>query len=590
MKTSIIILTFNKLDYTIQCIESIRQFTTPGTYELIVIDNLSTDGTQQWLMDQDDIISILNKENLGFPKGCNQGIEIATGEAILLLNNDTIVTENWLDNLTACLNSDKKIGAVSCVTNNSSYAQSIPTSYNSLEEMHSFSREFNHLDSSKWEERLKLVGFCYLIKKSVIKEVGPLDERFTPGNYEDDDLSVRIRLAGYKLILCKDTFIHHYGSVSFGSNSKSFNHLLAENAKKFEEKWGFNPDYSQFIRNDIVTVIDSDPMDPIKVLEIGCACGGTLLKIKSIYKNSSLYGIELNKASAQIASLIADVRNDDIESNCLSYPEDYFDYIIFGDVLEHLHDPWGVLERVKKHLKFNGKIIASIPNVMHHSVIDSLLRGSWDYTKSGILDQTHIRFFTLDGIRKMMFQAGYYRLNIFAKSVTKLSEDSLIHKIAPFLDENVLVQFNAYQYIVSASKHNLDEVFASLVEQTLEAVSIVQKLEPYSYDEIIKAVVFGKEKITDKVELLNLIGIANFELGKYDRVLPYFEQSYYLNQEDADTLYNLSYFLQVIGENEQSKVFMSRLNEISPIIYEELRSVLSTKNDETNTISVQKRD
>ena len=86
--TSIVILTFNKIDYTIKCIESIRKYTSLGSYEIIVVDNASTDGTKEWLKAQGDIIKIFNKENLGFPKGCNQGIEIATGNEILLLNND----------------------------------------------------------------------------------------------------------------------------------------------------------------------------------------------------------------------------------------------------------------------------------------------------------------------------------------------------------------------------------------------------------------------------------------------------------------------------------------------------------------------
>ena len=90
--TSIVILTYNKLNYTKKCIESIRKYTCKESYEIIVVDNASTDGTIEWLKTQSDIITIFNKENLGFPKGCNQGIEIAQGSEILLLNNDVIVT------------------------------------------------------------------------------------------------------------------------------------------------------------------------------------------------------------------------------------------------------------------------------------------------------------------------------------------------------------------------------------------------------------------------------------------------------------------------------------------------------------------
>ncbi|WP_435922714.1 glycosyltransferase [Paenibacillus sp. DYY-L-2] len=575
MKTSIVILTYNKLEFTIQCIESIRRYTKQGTYELIVVDNCSSDGTQQWLKDQADVTSILNESNLGFPKGCNQGIEISSGDTILLLNNDTIVTENWLDNLTHCLYSDENIGAVSCVTNSCSYAQTVPVSYTGLDEMHYFSKNFNQSDSTKWEERLKLVGFCFLVKRAVIDQVGMLDERFTPGNYEDDDFSIRIRKAGYKLILCKDTFIHHYGSVSFGNNAATFRKLLNENAKKFEDKWGFNPDYSQGIRFDISSMIDSNPSEPINVLEVGCACGGTLLHIKNTYKNSNLYGIELNDAAASIAGLIADVRNEDIEKEGLSYPDNFFDYIIFGDVLEHLYDPWKVLTRIKRYLKPEGKVIASIPNIMHYSVIDSLLKGSWTYTNAGLLDRTHIRFFTLQEIQKMMLQTGYFRLNVAIKTVTNnIDENSLVHKIIPYIDPNLREQFNAYQYIVSATKHDLGDTFSYILNNQQEKEEIVNKLHDYSYAEVIQAITFSD--LEQKTELLNCIGVAHFEKGQLNKVLPYFENGYFLNERDSDTLFNISYFLNYIGENERAKHFIERLSEVNKEAHTELLEIINS--------------
>jgi O-antigen biosynthesis protein len=292
MKTSIIILTYNKLDYTKLCIESIRKYTKEGTYEIIVVDNNSTDDTALWLNQQKDIKTILNAENLGFPKGCNQGIEIASGENILLLNNDVIVTKSWLENMERCLYNSENVGAVGCVTNSCSYYHVINVQYDSIEKMQEFAVQYNVPNSDLWEERLKLVGFCMLIKKEVVDKVGILDEQFTPGNYEDDDYSARIRKAGYRLILCKDTFIHHFGSTSFKENNVAFLKLLETNRKKFEDKWGFDPDYFQIIRFDMINLINIPQNSPVKILEIGCLSGGTLLQIKNMYKNASLYGLE----------------------------------------------------------------------------------------------------------------------------------------------------------------------------------------------------------------------------------------------------------------------------------------------------------
>ena len=238
MLTSIVILTHNKIEYTRQCIESIREHTIPEAREIIVVDNLSTDGTVEWLNGQKDIVRILNDENAGFPRGCNQGIRAAKGDNVLLLNNDTVVTRNFLGNLLNCLYSSQDIGAVGPITNSCSNGQAIAVSYTNLSEMHAFAVENNVSDPGKWEERPRLVGYCLLIKKEVVERIGLLDERFTPGNYEDDDYCLRMRLAGFRTILCRDAFIHHYGSVSFGTYSQEFLTLLETNRKKFEEKWG----------------------------------------------------------------------------------------------------------------------------------------------------------------------------------------------------------------------------------------------------------------------------------------------------------------------------------------------------------------
>ncbi len=241
MKTSIIILTYNKLPVIRQCIESIREYTEAGTYEIIVVDNHSEDGTPEWLKEQKDIVLISNPENVGFPKGCNQGILKASGDNIMLLNNDTLATGNWLSNMLRCLYAGEDTGAVGPVTNYCSNLQTVPVNYTTTEEMQSFARNFNVSDPLKWEYRKKLVGYCLLVKKSVVDKVGLLDERFSPGNFEDDDYCRRIIIAGYRLILCKDTFIHHYGSLSFFDNLPGYIELLEINRKKFEEKWaGYN--------------------------------------------------------------------------------------------------------------------------------------------------------------------------------------------------------------------------------------------------------------------------------------------------------------------------------------------------------------
>lgn len=453
MKTSIIILTYNKLEHSRDCIESIRKYTRPGTYEIIVIDNNSTDGTVDWLKQQDDIRTIFNSENKGFPAGCNQGIRMAGGDDILLLNNDVIVTHNWLDNMSACLHSADDIGAVGPVTNFANYYQTIRCKYHSLEELHEFARRFNVSNQDLWEPRIKLIGFCMLIRKSITDQIGLLDERFSPGHFEDDDYSARIRREGYRLMLCRDTFIHHFGSASFKDDPQKHVELGVRNAKIFEDKWGFNSEYSSYIRHEIIECMDADSEAKIKVLEIGCGCGATLLKIKHECKAAELYGIELNEDAAIDARAFADVRSVDVENDTLDYPENFFDYIIFADVLEHLYDPWKVLRRFRSCLSDSGVILASIPNTMHYTLIRELINGSWTYQDAGLLDRTHIRFFTKREITKMFVEAGYSSLEFKVKQ-SPISDVDLefIEKLGALGAEELIPQYKAHQYIVKASK------------------------------------------------------------------------------------------------------------------------------------------
>ena len=215
-KTSIIILSYNNLEYTKSCIESIYKYTEKDSYEIIVIDNNSIDGSRDWLLEQDKIKVIFNNFNVGFVCGCNQGINIANKDNdILLLNNDTIVTNNWLKNLKICLYSDKFIGAVGAVCNKNENRQGVSFSYDDFETMQKYALENNVSSSYRWEEKAFLIGYCLLIKREVIDKIGGLDTLYTPGYIEDNDLSIRIIKLGYKLMLCHDCFIHHYLGTQF---------------------------------------------------------------------------------------------------------------------------------------------------------------------------------------------------------------------------------------------------------------------------------------------------------------------------------------------------------------------------------------
>lgn len=240
MKTSIVILTHNQLSLTQQCLTSIRRH-TQEPYELIVVDNASTDQTPGFLKRQPDIKPIFNQENLGFAKGCNQGIKLATGENILLLNNDTVVTENWLRNMLRLLYSYQKIGMVGPVSNYVSGLQKINVTYRDLSGLDQFAQEYCKKNLGSFQRVYRLVAFCLLIKKAVLDDVGYFDEIFGLGNYEDDDLCLRTVMKGYSLMIARDSYVHHIGNATFNSiKGVSSIKLLKENRAKAIAKWGYD--------------------------------------------------------------------------------------------------------------------------------------------------------------------------------------------------------------------------------------------------------------------------------------------------------------------------------------------------------------
>lgn len=238
--TSIVIPTYNGLHLLSPCIESIRKH-TPDPYEIIVVDNGSNDGTAEYCV-RERLTFISLPSNEGFPAACNRGLSIASGEQLMLLNNDCLVGPGWLSNLLAALHSAEDVGIVGPVTNYASGKQQVECSYSGPEEFYKFAAAYNLPDSAKWQESMRIVGLCFLMKRSTFEVVGQLDERFSPGHYEDDDYCYRARAHGYRLLICGDAFIHHEGSASFkADHPEGWTDIISRGRQLFIEKWGVDP-------------------------------------------------------------------------------------------------------------------------------------------------------------------------------------------------------------------------------------------------------------------------------------------------------------------------------------------------------------
>ena len=238
---SIIMLTWNALDYTKKCVNSIQHHTS-YPHEIIFVDNASTDGTVEYLRnlvkEHSNYKLIENQENRGFAAGNNQGVAAASGEYVLLLNNDVLVSVGWLESLVESLEKDEKIGMVGPITNSISGRQmvsSIP--YTDDAGFHEFSQKIRKACYGRLTPRYRIAGFAVLLKKSLYEEVGGLDESFGTGNYEDDDLCLKIREKGYVIMVDESVFIHHYRSQTFIENKIDYKMSIATNDSRFRQKW-----------------------------------------------------------------------------------------------------------------------------------------------------------------------------------------------------------------------------------------------------------------------------------------------------------------------------------------------------------------
>jgi O-antigen biosynthesis protein len=237
--TSIIIPTYDRIDLLMQCLDHIEQHTTTP-YEIIVVDNGSADGTAAAVRRRRGRVRLaVHPRNLGFARAINTGLMMAKGNTIVLLNNDVLVTERWLDQLLACLRQFPEAAAAGPVTNYISGEQQIDVPYEDVADMPAFAAMHNCSDPQKWRLTDRLVGFCVAFPRTTLEQIGYFDEGYEIGNFEDDDWVARLRLQGKRMVIAGDTFVHHYGSMTMkGLGSQGFQEVNARNHHFFNEKWG----------------------------------------------------------------------------------------------------------------------------------------------------------------------------------------------------------------------------------------------------------------------------------------------------------------------------------------------------------------
>ncbi len=462
--TSIVVVSYNDMELCRECLHAIRRYLQTDSYEVIVVDNASTDeGLLRFLREQaegDSHIKLIeNEKNEGFPVGCNIGLTAANPENdVFFLNNDAILMPNALFWMRMGLYSDKRNGAAGAVTN---CAPSQEVSMESvepylkkapMEESRPLSNlsanliitsdkqeesektpkidksassdvtitgnfeappEKKHTEEHRWwrtisldsaletaksyakdhnvpmwnpiEVRCRLTGFAMLLRREAInglllkntdeeqsgnnEKLILFDERFSPGYFEDDDLGIRLCLAGWRQILCHNAFIYHHGGSGFADKKDA----MEAGRDKFKEKWGFDIWNYTLPEDEKITALmsaiaerDVTKSDKklrlynrvFRILDISAGMGNTLSAIKYQMPDSFTAGITNADVFAGLSKFMADdMISGDPELVTFPWPEHSFDYILVGDMSEGAESPEMLLRKLRTYLRYDGQII-----------------------------------------------------------------------------------------------------------------------------------------------------------------------------------------------------------------------------------------
>jgi GT2 family glycosyltransferase len=240
-RVSIAVVTHRNLAFTKLCIASVLH-NCDLPYELIVVDNASRDATCEYLHElagaNEHVRLIFNEDNRGFAAANNQALTAARGESLVLLNNDTIVPPGWLSRLVTHLDVES-IGLVGPVTNRIGNEAEIEIDYQTYGQMLDLAATRACQHAGETTDLPRPAMFCLAMTRETFAKLGPLDEEFRIGMFEDDDYAMRARVAGLRCACAEGVFVHHFGEASFGDlfAGGARQALFEANRERFERKW-----------------------------------------------------------------------------------------------------------------------------------------------------------------------------------------------------------------------------------------------------------------------------------------------------------------------------------------------------------------
>lgn len=439
---SIVIPVRNSMGSLPICIGTMEDALQEIDHEYIVVDDGSTDGTAEWLV-KNAIRSIRHKEPRGLVASFNEGAALLPAACTLYLQPNTLLTFQVFSRLLAALSTDR-----ACLVGGISNADPIPgyskLPYTDYKSFLAFAKDWASSEavSHAKEEELLLHSPAVLFNK---QGLAPLDEGYGDAlSWALWDACLKTHRAGGAVLKAGDAFLHE---------NETLPPPMEAAEKHFYDIYGFRLEYSCHACEEMLALLDKTKA-PERFLVVGCAAGADFPMLRNLYPDGDFYGIEIDPHSAEVASCFAQVITGDLET--LERPEwqDSFDVVLMGDVLEHLKDPWAALQKINAMMRSGGQIIISVPNITHISIFSEMLHGGWDYAPAGILDRTHLRFFTKKTACELLARGGFSQRRLDGILVRLPPEmlalkDRLLALPETALEERELL---AYQWLLAGEK------------------------------------------------------------------------------------------------------------------------------------------
>lgn len=380
---SIVIVGYNKLEYTKICVESVLAYVSSNlNYELILVNHGSNDGTKEYF---ESISPTKQLDILKNGGGHAAFTRIVEGKYVLLISNDVIVTQNSIDNMIKCMESDDSIAWVVPTTPNVSNLQTIDSTYSNLEEMHEFAKRNNIHNPYFWEQRAKLCNPIDITRSRVFFSsdgigISGYFHSNSLFSFPDDKQSLILRRNGYKMMLAKDSYCYHFGSVTLKDETKNYkdregnegdNTFYLQGRKDFYNVFGIDPWGTGFCWDPgLFQHLPCNEKGHIDILGINCGIGSNPLKVKESIKENvhnldvKIYNItdekcyiEDLKGVSDSAEYIENLVNIEDIINGMK-----FNYIIFESKMDIYNNPLSIFNKLFIHLEKGGFLSIKMSN------------------------------------------------------------------------------------------------------------------------------------------------------------------------------------------------------------------------------------